>query len=312
MGERRRFTPINLEKAEIDQQLGNLLQRQNPYERPRQIQSFIAKRLDQLTERSIPTDLSVSHSLVEGFIHPATSNRVTGIYVGFLIDDPTIYEDLIENIIRRRYDPDRKSYVEPFIDPSIFAVQRTLNKYFGRTMDARPHYEEEEFYRKQTELFGDNFRSSSGFSMREFRRNRGIAACGVLAPVAQNLFTFLGYDSSLVVFRSSKNLHAFNIVTLERGKGLFEPTNPVLVFNLDGRVFDVFPALYYLGPAEYKVLVQGKKIEINHRNIQVSRSTISYGYSTAYTQPEKRTYQGPLELRFKIADGDFVWLGKNQ
>jgi hypothetical protein len=246
---------------------------------------LIEGRTLELEKKSRITELSLlNHSLYKGFIHPETRIWANLEYDPLLINDDYIYQLLIEKLhLFKNHHHWKGVHIREIVSA---ALMMTLDFYFGNNwlMDTERH--REEYYKFHTMTIGEPI------DLKEFK-HRNIASCTEKASVVQNLFTFLGY-SSLMFFSShcildsdTHEAHAYNLICTHDGRfKLFDPTNPIIIYNEKNEFFSILPAFYDLSDTEVHNLKNGGVVEVRHQNY--------YQTQTGYLQKELkyRTYSG--------------------
>lgn len=173
------------------------------------------------------------------------------------------------------------------------ALVRALGTYFGNYYGTDGiEAKNREFYLNHSDM------ESEDIPISDFR-GKCIGVCAEKAAVAQNLLTFMGYDSELVMSTNNrlnssgvndKDGHAYNIISSDRGHFVHDPTNPVIVENTDGSLHTVLPSNYPISEEQYQSLVKGGQVEVIHNDL-----TLDDG---VYQKQEavKRVYGGPKQI----------------
>lgn len=228
---------------------------------------FIEQRLAELQGTAKPKEFTVFSQPYKGFIHPESEIKPTAFLDGFMLDDKDIYTDLVDNVRAFKQDEKWKSKSVREINP--YAVLKTLGEYFGN-------------YAADTDLEGRHHSycmdhssvDSEALSLKEIR-GKGIAMCTEKAAATQNLVTLLGYESEFCLSQGcelvegKKEMHAFNILSSDRGRFIFEPTNPVFVSDSGRNMVNFLPATYKITEDQYGDLMTGREVSVQHTNFSV-------------------------------------------
>jgi len=261
----------------------------NDVKRRAEVDRFVERRLEELTESSQPTSLSlVDESVYKGFIHPETKIRRSLFVDAVRVDDPELYKVFLESLRQFKEDPTWKG--KSISEIIQYALTRTLGEYFGNDCS-----------NKDTELRNRKFyaehidEESGDISISEFRgKNRG--GCVEKAAVAQNLLTFMGYDSELVMSSNNRlnspdvnddNGHAYNIISSDKGHLIYDPTNPVIVRDTEDLLYTYLPSIYPISEVQHQNLVRGEQVEVSHNDLTWD------GNAYQKQESKKRIYGGP-------------------
>lgn len=198
------------------------------------LESYISSRVKSLEENttenreSIEPEGSNKTALSHGFIP-----KTTEIYAesggrsiavgGFLLNDNSIYEILINNLKSQK---DIQS-----LGDILQSIQSSIDEYFG----GLALEENEENRRNLYSEIENKYDEFEPYSISEYRNNN-TALCAERAAIAQNMLAFLGADTYYMVGHLSRNdgmtnlNHAYNcIVDKEYGSGIVvDFTNPIL------------------------------------------------------------------------------------
>lgn len=231
-------------------------------------EKFIRDRLATLISTTKPTEIPPYTGVYENFIHPDSVIKVSRVLIGFRLDDPTIYNDLmgrIAGLIKSK--KAISSQIPQLVTDTTSFYLMSLYKLGGAQAKRDTYYE------IQTKMLGENFRGDSSFSIKELA-GHGMAVCAEHSTVAHNLLMFLGETSVFMTgndcqipLGTTHRRHAYNIVRKTPYQALlFDPTNP-----LDD---DFTAAVYPLGAAEFKSLLEGGEVMVGRGE-------------------DRRLYQGP-------------------
>lgn len=257
--------------------------------RGEQAGQFIEKRVAELMKLSRPTTLSlVNGSVYKGFIHPETRIMRSFIVDAVRINNTEIYKVLLESFRQFKENPAWQS--KSMREIAQHALVRTLGTYFGNYYGAEGvESRNRQFYLDHSGI------DSEDIAISEFR-GKGMGVCAEKAAVAQNLLTFMGYDSELVMSTNNKlnspdvndrDGHAYNVISSDRGHFVHDPTNPVIVENTDGSLHTVLPSNYPISEEQYQNLVKGGQVEVDHNDLTWDGNVYKKQEDT------KRVYGGP-------------------
>lgn len=290
--------PVETNEARIfnrDQvlgEIGSLLEIQDSAERSQQETRFIDDRLTLLTQSSVPREFSLMSAPRRGFLHPESGIMRNFMVNPFHVDDPEIYKMLLETFKEFKADPTWQQRTLREIAP--FAILRTIGNYFGN------HWATTSTDHKNREFYMD--RSGVGtedIHLQEIK-GKGIAVCAEKGAVAQNLLTFLGYDSQIVAsdichIASDPDEtpgHIYNVVTSGAHHLIFDPTNPVLVHDAQGNILHAMPAFFPISDNDYQELMKGGLITVTHNDV------VSNGQTSEKGPDEERIYGGQGKTTF--------------
>ena len=271
-------------------QVDSLLQIPDESEKAQKITDFIDTRLQLLTESTIPKEFSVMTRPRKGFLHPDSGIRRNFLVDPFHVDDPEIYKQLIETFEEFRENPNWQEKTLREIAP--YAILRTIGNYFGN------HWGTTNTENNNRAFYLDRSSSDSeDIHLNEFKGKR-IAVCAEKAAVAQNLLSFLGYESELVSStkcrlespdKDDQGGHMYNVITSGKNHLIFDPTNPTIVTGNDGNIHTVMPAFYPIDTNGYKKLMEGGQVEVTHNDGTWD------GQQNHKEPDQKRIYGGPSQ-----------------
>ncbi len=250
-------------------------------------EGLIQEKVGELMKNARPKELSlVTGATNPGFIHPE-SNIIRNYMVDPLnLNDNGVYETLLDTFLEFKHSPDWKDIETRRM--TLPAVNRAIGKYFGNHYGTRStESKNQQFYLNHTDA------SSETIGVSELK-GKGFAVCAEKGTVAQNMLTFLGYNSE-VVFSPNCRLneekgneaHAYNIVKSEKGTFIYDPTNPVIIMKEDGVVQSTMPAVYPITEVQYESIISGGQVEVDHIDMSLS------GHEQKAMMPTKRIYGGP-------------------
>lgn len=137
---------------------------------------------------------------------------VTG-YADFVLDDENAYFLLFKKIKENGFLLNNKN----FSDEQICKfVQNSVFDYFGI---GTPSDEQ------RTRIYRDAFQKEKDVSIKDFRES-GNSMCLERASLSHNYFLLMGFNAELVaenvLLNSQRDLHTFNVVSLNDGKYIFD------------------------------------------------------------------------------------------
>jgi hypothetical protein len=229
----------------------------------------------------------------KGFLHPDSGIRRNFLVDPFHVDDPEIYNLLISTCEEFASNPNWKGRTLREIAPH--AVLRTIGNYFGN------HWASGNTENNNRSFYLDrSSENSDDIHLNELKGKR-IAVCAEKGAVAQNLLSFLGYESQLVASTKCRlespdkpdpGGHMYNIIKSGENQLIFDPTNSSLVKKDDGSVYTVMPAIYPLSSEGYKSIMSGDQVTVVHND------GIWDGNQTIKGPDQSRIYGGPGEATF--------------
>ena len=173
---------------------------------------------------------------------------------------------------------------------------RTIGNYFGN------HWATGTAENKNRSFYLDRSSSDSEDIHLNELKGKQIGVCAEKAAVAQNLLSFLGYESYLVASSNCRlespdkpdpGGHMFNIIKSGENQLIFDPTNSSLIMEDDGSVHTVMPAIYPLNTEEYQLIMNGGQVTVVHND------GIWDGNQTIKGPDQTRIYGGPTEVTAK-------------
>lgn len=260
----------------------------DPDERKQKSSDFVAERLKALTETSTRKEISLLSPAYKGFVHPESGIRRNFLVDPFHIDDDELYSVLLDTLGEFRESSNWQGKSLREIVP--FAVVRAIGKYYGNYWAYNStEAENQEFYMERSTA------TSEDISLKELK-GKGFAVCAEKASAAQNLLSFLGYDVELIASsncrlespgQDDRGGHMFNVISSESGHYIFDPTNPSLLEDDQGKVVSFLPANYKITNEEYQGLMSGGQVEVTHNDGK-------WDGTQAIKGPDQtRTYGGP-------------------
>lgn len=274
-------------------QIDSFLSLEDGDEKQEKTSEFIADRLKFLTESTTAKEFSIMSRPVKGFLHPESNIRRNFIVDPFNVDDPEIYKMLLNTFGEFRSNPNWQGKTLREIAP--YAILRTLGNYFGNHWaTTNTEGNNRDFYLNRSGADSENIH------LNEFK-GKAIAVCAEKASVAQNLLSFLGYESELVASsdcrleseeQDDKSGHMYNVITSGENHLIFDPANPTLIKNTDGSVYSASPAFYLIDQPKYDGLMRGGKVQITHNDGDWD------GKQTTKGPDQIRIYGGPSKNTF--------------
>lgn len=259
----------NIEKicGDIDSFLGNEAEFSNLS------QKYIKNRLLELKEEPpSPEELRIefdNHNGWNGFMHENTKIFASGMWNGFVLDDDNIYTELLGVMHDMRNnstwaDDSAKSM-------SGQAVGIAVRRYFDNTLsnDSAPV--------ERRHIYNNNSGIGIGksFSIKEFK-GKASAECIEKASVGNNLFCFLGFDSSLIISTHTKirdgmdDPHAYLYVNDGKVRRIVDLTNPSCTFDANDKLLSTQVAVYKLSDEQQALFESGESITIQHNDYIVN------------------------------------------
>ena len=180
---------------------------------------------------------------------------------GFVLDDTSFYKMIVQHIKNSDKNLIRNNtYI-------MHLIQRTINDYFGVTATQERRLR---VYNSSISTDEDGFPIDKPFSVEKFKQNNS-ALCSERSAVAQNILSFLGYDTSMIYGyvlseHSGKNeAHVYNCISLPNGNGvLIDFTNPIF---RNGRYYR--PSIHKVDSEKLKKFTRGNgEIEVSHKTIR--------------------------------------------
>ncbi len=235
---------------------------------PEAEKDFINARVQRIMEdaKSVEKIGPMSCPHLTGAIKPDTEIKRSEGIVGFCIDDPEIYNNLLDNIREIQMLEGYKQHALRKIIPMV--ILYTVIKYFGNTsISAKDLVRNEETYSEATDFFED----PNPIHLTELK-GKNFAVCAEKAALTQNLAAFLGLDPEIIFGECipdmadesvNLDLHVYNLFQIENRKYLFDPANPHLYRDLDGHIVTYEPAIYRLTDEQVQELEKkGGKVSI--------------------------------------------------
>ena len=209
-------------------------------------EEFIESRIKQLIDESIKVDkigIGINGSF-SGFIAPTVGvvSNQSAFFSKLVLDDMDIYKNFM-------------NYAGDYLtgEPgAINVIQHFIWNYFGANYGC---------LEDRMDIYGDG---NEYLSVKELK-GKNIGACSERSAMAQNLLTFLGVDSELMIGKLNGNtLHAY--IVFKSGNGqtriLYDPMNPV-VYTVDGEE-NYCPGVCLVSEEDYNKLKTGEVFNFNY------------------------------------------------
>lgn len=250
---------------------------------------YIEKRVATLSEAAKSGEMShVGRGIHKGFLGLKMEIRRNMIVDPFVMDDNDLYTDLFETIQKFKATNGWKEKTLREIIP--IAIQWTLSKYFGN-IDAGSNTEtqNQEFYLDHTSA------DSPSISIKELK-GKGFAVCAEKGAAAQNLLAFVGLESNLIASsgcripaEAKEGAHYYILVNGPKGDAIYDPANPRLIRDKDGKLISYGPAMYPVTKEQSQSLVSGESITIEHIDEKMDENgqRIPDKYSRLYAGPRQ-------------------------
>lgn len=224
---------------------------------------LISQRLGELqgSAKNVNTISHMVNKHHEGIILPNVEIKRTPFLDGFKINDPEIYNLLINTIKEFKQMPGWQAKTTREIIPT--AILTCVSRYFGNMhSDGNTEGRNQEFYLDRSSVDSEPI----GLSELKDKKN---AVCAEKAALTQNLLAFAGLQPEMIMAEcelvsGKKEMHAYNLVHTARGYSLFDPTNSKLYYDKDGKIVNFSPSIYPLGGEQYAQIKNGQKIEVVH------------------------------------------------
>lgn len=250
---------------------------------------YIEKRLTTLAENAESGEMShIGHSIHKGFLGPKMEIRRNMIVDPFVIDDSDLYADLFETVRKFKKAEGWKEKSLREIIPG--AIQWTLSKYFGNiAAGTSTEMQNREFYLDHTSA------ESPSISIRELK-GKGFAVCAEKGAAAQNLLAFVGMESDLIASsgcrlpaEAEEDAHYYILIHGPKGDMIYDPTNPRILLDKDGKLTNYSPAMYPVTEEQAQRLVFGESISVEHADDKIGED--------GQRVPDKsnRLYAGPRQ-----------------
>ena len=281
--------------GKIDELLQKVTHIDGEEERFAHYRQFVQNRVAELSSGIKPYNIHIRRPVYHGFIHPeAEVSRNIMDMMDFKVNDNEAYCVLMDSIRALKNHSDFQDRSLREIVPR--AINHAIGTYFGNFFAAtKTGIDSEKFY--------------SGFeppiSLAEFR-GKNVALCLEKAALAQNLYSFLGYDTTIIFsdrcviqlgHQQDSDAHAFNIISnLRPGENmdvLYDPSNPSLIYE-NGKVRNssasCIPAIYKLTKEEGERIKSGGQVEVKHNNFEIKEGSLipKETVTRVYVGPEIR------------------------
>ncbi len=228
---------------------------------------FILDRVQTLEAKAIQP-ASSEINLVSNPVHKGYVSKTVGVRRHIMvdpvyIDDNSVYEQYIHDVSERL----RETEVTPddVSRATLGAVQTTIADYTGNSYGNQNIEDKNKaFYLERSGV------DSNPISIKEFK-HKGIAVCAEKAALAQNILSFAGFDSTLIISKDSelepghKEAHAYNLLHTKRGYFLYDPTNLQFDYDHEGKISASRLAVYPISEDQYNnILEGGDSVSVTH------------------------------------------------
>lgn len=222
-----------------------------------QQKQFILDRIQTLeSQATVPPEIDqLSNPIHSGYISKKTGIRRHVMVDPVYLDDDSIYEQYLRDVCKRL----KETEVTPenISRATLGAVQTTIADYTGNAYGYQGVEDKNrDFYLERSDV------DAEPISIKELKQ-KGFAVCAEKAALAQNILSFAGFDSSLIMSRDSelqpghKEAHAYNVFHTSRGYFLYDPTNLQFNYNADGSISTSRLAVYSISEEQYNGILQG-------------------------------------------------------
>lgn len=247
---------------------------------------FIESRLHELNESSKVKDLGIMYSKIhQGFINPNSRIQRSPMVDPFHLDDDSLYEQLFTSVKKFKEADGWKEKDLRSIMPVV--IQQTLSDYFGNS-----HGKSDTESRNQKFYIDHSDVTSEDVSLKDLK-GKEIAVCAEKASASQNLVSFLGLESYLIMsdskLESSKpEFHAFNVWKTKNGFFIYDPTNPRLTIREEtNNLESVYPAVYKISEEEFNKVISDGEVSVKHENAYIGND------AKPSVEITERIYSGP-------------------
>lgn len=245
----------------------------------------IRQRLDELKSGAIPRVYTLLTKVEASFIHPR-SEIWQGVWsTGFCIDDSSICSLLIGSLSTL---DELSNSRRPFSQVLANSIQEVTSQYFG---DHDPNNNN-----MRNKLYPSRWVSEEPVSITKLK-GKSMAACSEWAGIANNLMTFCGVTSSLVLSPScdfgdgKEPFHAYLILDNKGEKFINDPINPFYIFTPDGKIVGSVPSIYPITDQQFNGLT-GRFWEIKPVDV-IYASFTRNGNDYDHRGVLKLSYSGP-------------------
>ena len=237
------------------------------------VKEFITKRLEHLEAGSTKeTEISTfSNPLHKGYISKETGVRRNMMVEPMYLNDESLYKDFVDIFKQLRQNEQYKSVTSRQM--LMTTVQLTMQKYFGNMLGYNGVEGINRKFYSDNSLMSDE--PSKPISINDFKL-KNMAVCAERASAAQNLLSFAGLDSYLLMSgncrlsgEESGAGHVFNVTQSDKGYFIFDPTNPVLSKNKDGKLLSAQAAIYAITADDFEKLKTKQDVTVEHKDIQI-------------------------------------------
>lgn len=250
-------------------------------------QRFLSQRLVELHAATGPQEqIHAAQGNFQGFVSPATVVMPLGRGEGYRLDDEEIYAQALPHLrtfythLMAGKGPDYSE--QAYARAVLYAAQYAQQSYFGNV-----HNGPEASAEREALLEPDLTATGSGVrSIAEFKDK---AMCAERAAVANNILQLFGKKPILEMGEAQmgnrpKLPHAYLFLRNSKGSEVvYDPTNPLLVFDESDALVRVDPAIYPAGSAlgerdpDAPIIGAHRTFEVTPSGVQV-RETEEHKY----------------------------------
>lgn len=221
------------------------------------MKQHVETRLNVLKEKALERKtVMMGTEPFKGFIGKDTEIKYNESTPGVHLDDDSIFTNLINNVKEMKQTPDWKDVSTRQLLPT--ATNFTINKYFGSLFGGE---------NKQTTDNQNETEPKSISSLKE----KGTAGSIERSALAQNINSFLGLDSQIIVSENFKlnidskpEIHAFNEIKNEKGTYISDVSNPSLIKNAYNEIMNNQPVFYPVLPDKIAAYENHEPIQVKH------------------------------------------------
>ncbi len=256
---------------------------------PEKWDQYIENRVAELEKTSTKKGINlITNTHNKGYINPQSEVKRVAILRGFAVNDNSAYKTFLESLKLYRDHPNYKDKNIKSYIPN--AIQWTIGKYFGNFLaDENTEYDNQEFYFEHSGYDSPE----EPINLSEFR-GKNIGVCVEKSALANNLIIFADANSELLladcsIEQDKEEGHAYNIITTEKGKFIYDATNPINTYNKDQNTNSYQPALYPISSEQYEQLIN------NNGKITVEHPWYTIENGNTEVKQKSRVYAGPIK-----------------
>ena len=217
----------------------------------------------------------------KGFIGKNKRVITTEMYnaPGVLFDDDTVYELLIKSMIQNK---------STFGTLPLFSLQNTVKDYLGKPAigDQRNMR-----MREKRKEYGKDSSDDPMYEISISELKDSGAECSEFATLSHNLISFCGFEDELVSGICNMNgqaeLHAFNIITINGVRYLYDSANELVVCTKQGQK-GTLPCYERITDDEYEAMLSGKGYILKGTLAEQNGYTVGEGFYRNYGSPNAK------------------------